>query len=147
MNGRLLWYGSVAAVVVGLLDSIYLTYSKLTHQAVFCGTYGGCETVNNSPYSEIAGIPVALLGVGAYLVLLALLFLEGQGGYWRENGPILVFGISLAGVIYSLYLTWIEIAVIHAICPYCVVSAVAMVILFIFSSLRLFRGQEQTNPI
>ena len=147
MNDRMLWYASIAAGVVVLVDSIYLSYSKLTHQAVFCGTYGGCETVNSSPYSEIAGIPIAILGVGAYLVLLGLLFLERRGGYWRVNGPILVFGLSLAGVLYSAYLTWIEIAVIHAICPYCVVSAVAITFLFIFTSLRLFRGQEQTNPI
>lgn len=132
---------------IGLLDSLYLTWVKLTHRVAFCGTYGGCETVSSSSYSSILGIPIALFGAGAYFVILVLLFLETKGLFWRENSPILVFGITLVGVLYSIYLTYIEVAVIHAICPYCVVSAIAMLILFLLSILRLVRGQVEANPI
>jgi uncharacterized membrane protein len=132
---------------IGLIDSLYLTWVKLTNRVAFCGTYGGCETVSSSPYSSILGIPIALFGAGAYVVILVLLFLEKKGQFWSENSPILVFGITLVGVLYSIYLTYIEIAVIHAICPYCVVSAIAMLVLFILSILRLVRGQVEANPI
>ena len=143
MDDRKLWLGSVVVTVIGLLDSVYLTWSKLTAQPVFCGQYGGCESVNNSPYAEIAGIPIAILGAGAYLTVLALLYLERQGGFWASNGPLLVFGISLAGTLYSAYLTYIEVAVIHAVCFYCVISAVAILLLLILTLIRLARGQEE----
>jgi uncharacterized membrane protein len=132
---------------IGLVDSLYLTWVKVTHRVAFCGTYGGCETISSSSYSSILGIPIALFGAGAYLAILLLLFLETKGQFWRDNSPVIVFGITLVGVLYSIYLTYLEVAVIHAICPYCVLSAIAMLVLFILSILRLVRGQAEANPI
>jgi len=139
--------GTIFFTIIGILDSTYLTWSKLAHQAVFCGGSGQCETVNSSIYSEIAGIPIAILGLGAYLVILALLYLEGKGGFWRGAGPLVVFGLSLAGVIYSIYLTYVEIAILKAICPYCVVSAVAITAIFILTLIRVVDVQAEPNPI
>jgi uncharacterized membrane protein len=136
---------SFAITAVGLLDSLYLSWVKLSHTEVYCGGSSNCETVNSSVYSEFAGIPIAYLGVGAYLVVLALLLLEGRGGFWKENSSLLIFGISLAGVLYSAYLTYIEIAVLRAICPYCVVFAITLVLLLIVTVLRLARPQPETN--
>ena len=138
-----------AAIVtgIGLLDSIYLSWVKITQSEVYCGTSGQCETVNNSSYSEIGGIPIAYLGLGAYLVIFGLLYLERRGKFWQENSPLFIFGISLVGVIYSAYLTYIEIWVLHAICPYCVVSALAMLALFVISLLRLTQAPAGTKPI
>lgn len=133
--------------VIGTLDSLYLSWVKITHSQVYCGTSGQCETVNNSPYSEIGGVPIAYLGLGAYLVIIGLLYLEKQGGPWHDNSQLLVFGISLVGVIYSAYLTYLEIAVIRAICPYCVVSAIAMIFLFIISVIRILKFQTTLKPI
>lgn len=138
---------SLVVAGIGLIDAIYLTWVKLAHTQVFCGGYGGCETVASSPYAEIGGIPIALFGAGAYLVILVLLSLEGNSVFWKENSPLLIFGITLAGVLYSAYLTYLEIAVIHAICPYCVVSAVAMLTLFILGLLRLVQNMAETSPI
>jgi len=132
---------------IGLLDSLYLSWVKIVNSQVFCGTSGQCETVNNSPYSEISGIPIAYLGLGAYLVILVLLFIETRSPFWKENSPLALFGISLVGVIYSAYLTYIEIAVLHAICPYCVVSALAMLSLFIVAIFRLLQVQTGSKPI
>jgi len=132
---------------IGLLDSLYLSWVKIVNSQVFCGTSGQCETVNNSPYSEIGGVPIAYLGLGAYLVILGLLFLEMRSPFWKETSPIAHFGISLVGVIYSAYLTYIEIAVLHAICPYCVVSAIAMLLLFIIAIIRLLQVQTGSKPI
>jgi uncharacterized membrane protein len=125
---------------IGLLDSLYLTWVEATHSEAFCGGSGDCATVANSPYSEIAGIPIALLGMGAYLLIIALLYLETRGGFWKSYSPLIIFGLSLAGVIYSAYLTFLEIWVIKAICPYCVVSAIVMLLLLVISIVRLVRG-------
>jgi len=122
--------------VIGLLDAIYLTWIKISAQGV-CIIGGGCEIVNTSQYSSIAGIPIAVLGAGAYLVMLAILLLEPRNSFFDLNGPMLVLGILLAGVLYSAYLTYLEIYVIHAICEFCVLSATIMVIMLVLSAFRL----------
>ena len=141
-----LWIISVVVAAIGALDSLYLAWSKLFNQPVFCGPYGGCETVNSSRYAEVGGIPIAILGLGAYLLILVFLLLENSDGMWREYSPYLVFGISLGGFLYSIYLTYLELAVIHSICLYCVLSAIAITILFILSIPRLLRPQAETYP-
>ena len=140
---RYLRWASYLLAAIGLIDSAYLTWVKITHTEVYCGTSGECQTVSNSPYAEIAGIPIALFGMGAYLALLILFYLEGRQGFWSDNSPLIVFGITLAGTLYSIYLTYIEVAVLYAICPYCVVSAVVMVLLFIIAIIRLVRGSPE----
>jgi len=147
MNVRILRIASIILALIGLLDSVYLSYVKLAHSQVYCGTSGDCEAVANSPYAEIAGIPIAFLGVGAYATILLLHYLENRGGFWRANASMIVFGISLSGTLYSAYLTYLEIAVIRAICPYCVVSAVVMLLLLGISVIRLWREQAELNPI
>ncbi len=134
---------SIALVAVGLLDSVYLTWIKLAHATAACAGIGDCEAVNSSIYSEIAGVPIALLGAGAYLVMLALLLLESRGGFWAENGPLGVFGLSLVGVLYSAYLTYIEVAVLYAICPFCVISAIVLVALLGVSVVRLWHAEDE----
>lgn len=128
---------SIILAILGLLDSIYLVWVKFTGNYAICGPIGNCESVNSSQYSEIFGVPIALLGAGAYLVMVVLLLLEPRGSFWAESGPIIVFGMSLIGVLYSIYLTYIEIAILKAICPYCVISAIILVSLLIISAIRL----------
>jgi len=128
---------SIILAILGLLDSIYLVWVKFTGNYAICGPIGNCESVNSSQYSEIFGVPIALLGAGAYLVMVVLLLLEPRGSFWAESGPIIVFGMSLIGVLYSIYLTYIEIAILQAICPYCVISAIILVSLLIISAIRL----------
>ncbi len=128
---------SIILAILGLLDSIYLVWVKFTGNYAICGPIGNCESVNSSQYSEIFGVPIALLGAGAYLVMVVLLLLEPRGSFWAESGPIIVFGLSLIGVLYSIYLTYIEIAILKAICPYCVISAIILVALLIISAIRL----------
>jgi uncharacterized membrane protein len=123
--------------VVGLLVALYLVFIKFFPTSSLCVGAGGCEAVNTSIYSEIAGIPIAALGALAYAFILALLLLETRVRLVEEWGPLVVFGVTLAGTLYSAYLTYIEVAVLHAICPYCVTSAVVMVLLFAVASIRL----------
>lgn len=130
---------------IGLIDSIYLSWEKIFHIEVFCGGSGDCQTVANSPYSEVAGIPIAFLGVAVYVVIMVLLYLEGRDSFWQQNSPLIIFGITLAGTLYSIYLTYLEVAVIYAICPYCVISAVVMALLFIIAVIRLFQSAPATT--
>lgn len=137
MNIKTIRIVSIVLASIGLIDSIYLTWVKVTNRYALCGPIGDCESVNSSRYSEIGGVPIALLGAGAYLLIIVLLALEPRGGIWMEYGPYVVLGITIAGSLYSIYLTYLEVAVIHAICPYCVVSAVVIIALFILSLVRL----------
>ncbi len=134
---------SIALAVLGLLDSIYMTIFKLTENPNMCLGNGGCSTVNSSIYSEVNGIPVAVIGVGGYLAILALLLLENRIGFLKTNGIMALFGLSLIGFLFTVYLVYVEIALIHALCPFCITSQVAMTILFILSVIRLVR--QPTN--
>ncbi len=130
---------------LGIIDSAYLSWVKLTHTAVYCGGSGECETVANSPYAEIAGIPIAFIGLAGYVGILACVYLEARSSFWQQNSPLIIFGMTLAGTLYSAYLTYVEIAVIHAICPYCVVSAILMTLLFVIAIIRLVNLTENQN--
>ncbi|MES0339063.1 MAG: vitamin K epoxide reductase family protein [Anaerolineales bacterium] len=132
-----LWLASVLLALTGAVDSAYLAFLKFTGTVAACSDIGDCEAVNNSKYAEIGGIPLALLGLLGYLAILAFLILETQFPSWRDVLHLGVFGFTLAGTIYSVYLTYIEIFVLHAVCPYCVVSAVVMLLLFAISIIRL----------
>ncbi len=128
--------------VLGMADSIYLAWIKLANATAACAGIGDCESVNNSPYAEIAGIPISVLGAGAYLAMIVFLVMEPRGTFWKDNAPLAVFGMSLVGVLYSAYLTYVEVAILHAICPYCVISAVLLVAILGISVVRLLRDEE-----
>ncbi len=129
---------ALAAALVGALDATYLTWIKLSHNETQCAPgLGDCFTVNTSPYSELFGIPVAVFGLMTYLLIILIFLLESRVDFLRENGKLAVFGISLVGVIYSAYLSYLEEYVIRAWCPYCVVSAIMISVIFILSILRL----------
>jgi len=141
-RGRANWlrWTSVVLAVLGALDSAYLTWIKVANTRAFCSGVGDCDAVNSSVYSEVMGIPIALLGLGAYLAIAALLVLEDRLPLAAEYGPLAVFGLALTGTLYSAYLTYVELFVIYAVCPYCVVSALLITGIFILSIVRLWRG-------
>ncbi len=129
---------ALVAAIIGALDSIYLSWVKLSHNETLCAPgLGDCYTVNTSRYSEIYGIPIALFGLGAYLLIIAVLLGESRCSFLKENGSMILFGVSLIGVIYSAYLSYLEAYVILAWCPYCVLSAIMITIVFIASIFRL----------
>lgn len=129
---------ALIAAVIGALDSVYLSWVKLSHNETLCAPgLGDCFTVNTSRYSEIYGIPIALFGLGAYLLIIAILLFESRSEFLQENGSMALFGISLIGVLYSAYLSYLEAYVILAWCPYCVLSAIMILIIFIISIIRL----------
>ncbi|HEY2333911.1 MAG TPA: vitamin K epoxide reductase family protein [Solirubrobacterales bacterium] len=91
----------------------------------------GCQTVAESSYSHLFGVNVAAFGIVGYALLLACALLRGDGA--RMAG----FGLALVGFGYSLYLTYLELFTIDAVCQWCVASAVLMTLLFVASSARM----------
>ena len=130
---------TVALAIIGLLVSIYMTIYKVTNNESMCIGSSGCSEVNSSRYSEVNGIPVAVLGVVGYAAILALLFLEQRPGLFQQNGSMMFFGISLLGFLFTLYLIFVEVALIKAYCPFCLTSQAVMTIIFIISVVRLVR--------
>jgi uncharacterized membrane protein len=130
---------AIALAILGLLVSIYMTIFKLTNNEAMCVGSSGCSEVNSSKYSEINGIPVAVLGVIGYTAILALLLLEQRPGFFQQHGTMMFFGISLTGFLFTVYLIYVEIALIGAYCPFCLTSQAVMSIIFIISVVRLIR--------
>ena len=99
--------------------------------------------MNASKYSKInvAGfeIPVAVLGMTGYAAILAVLLLDQRIDFLRQNGNLVFFGLSLMGFLFTLYLVYIEIALIRAYCPFCIASQIAMTLIFILSVIRVVR--------
>jgi uncharacterized membrane protein len=122
---------------VGALDSAYLTWLKITGSVAACSNIGDCEAVNSSRYAEVAGAPIALLGLLGYLAILGITFLELRKPDWKYGLRLAFFGFTLTGTLYSIYLTYVEVAILRAICPFCVVSAVVMLALFFLAIYRL----------
>ncbi len=129
--------------LAGIGVSGYLTWTHLANQAVACGGSQDCDIVQQSVYSEVMGVPVALLGLLAYATLLALTWLRGRlPAELDAYVPLAVFGTSLIGVLYSAYLTYLELYVIDAICRWCVSSAIIMTAFFLLSLLDLRAGAD-----
>ena len=119
--------------LAGLGIAIYLTSAHYADVAPICATGGGCERVQNSDYSELAGVPVALLGLIGYVAILVATLVPG------ELARLVTAGLALAGAGFSLYLTYLELFVIDAICQWCVASAVIMCAIAVLSVLRVLR--------
>src|SRR5574341_359885 len=113
---------------LGIAVSLYLTYLYLSYsEYTFCLKGSGCDTVRESPYSKIFGIPVSLLGVIGYSIIFALSLVSIS---YRVRWILLYF-LSLAGVAFSLYLTYIELFVIKAICAHCLASAIIITVILV----------------
>lgn len=136
---RLLKQISILLAGLGLLISVYMTIFKLTANESMCLGNGGCSVVNNSIYSQISGIPVAVLGIFGYAAILGTLVLTKYSGFIQRYSVTLVFGMALAGFLFTLYLIYVEVELIHALCPFCITSQVGTILLFIVSVIRLAR--------
>jgi len=121
--------------LAGLAVAGYLTYVHYEEIAPVCTT-GGCEKVQSSTYSELAGVPVALLGLVGYgLIGISLL--------WRGDlGHAATAALAIAGFGFSAYLTYLELFEIDAICQWCIASAVLMTALLVVSLVRLLRAPQ-----
>lgn len=135
---------AAGAFVALLLTSFHVSVGA---EARLCSTAAGCGTVNASPYSKVAGIPIALMGLGAYVVIGGIALASLKRESVRAWSAVVIFGISLVGVLYSAYLTYLELYVIRAVCPWCVASAVIMTLIWMASMVELWhRHRLATQP-
>jgi len=120
--------------LLGLFVAGYLALYKLGYLGIIqCGT-GGCETVQASRYAFFLGLPVAVWGIGEYLALFVLAMLGVQPRWARSRGIALgLFGLAAVGVVFTVYLTYLEAAVINAWCRWCIGSAVIITLVFLFT--------------
>jgi uncharacterized membrane protein len=112
-----------------------MTYVEATYTPAVCGPVGDCNAVQNSPYARLFGVlPVGLLGMLGYVGILAA---WGWGRLRRdrmaEYMPVVVLGLTAFGTLFSVYLTYLEIFVIHAVCIWCITSAVIITLSMIAS--------------
>ncbi|HEU4656995.1 MAG TPA: vitamin K epoxide reductase family protein [Capillimicrobium sp.] len=120
----------VMAVLAALGAAVagYLTTVHYADAAPICALSGGCEKVQSSRYAELGGVPVALIGLAGYASILASLAVA-RG----ERGRLARAGMTAIGTGFSLYLTYLELFVIDAICQWCVASAAIMTALFVLA--------------
>jgi uncharacterized membrane protein len=140
VSDRRLRLTALVLALAGLAVAGYLTYVHYAELEPVCGLGGDCERVQTSVYAEVAGVPVALLGLIGYALIFASLFVPGDAG--------LVSGaaLSLIGFGFSAYLTYRELFTIEAICSWCVVSAVLLTLLAVLTCLRVVGAGSRLPP-
>ena len=117
---------------LGVAVATYIAIADSGGGSPVCiGGSQGCETVADSSYSHLLGVNIAVFGILAYLLLLGAALLRGDGA--RMGG----FAVSLVGFGYSVYLTYLELFVIEAVCQWCVASAILMTVLFAVNAIRM----------
>jgi uncharacterized membrane protein len=121
--------------VIGLAVASYLAYIEVTSTKAVCGPVGDCNAVNTSSYARLFGVlPIGVMGMGGYIAILAAwLWGRLRSDKLADNAPALLFGMALFGTLFSIYLTYLELHVITAVCMWCVSSAVTMTIVMLLS--------------
>jgi uncharacterized membrane protein len=141
VSDRALRLAAAVLALAGAAIAGYLTWAHYAHETVACPIGGGgCETVQESRYAELAGIPVALLGLALYLVVLGLLAWDGP------PAPSIVAALTLAGLAFALYLLVVQLAVIDAICAWCVANDVVIALLALTAVARLRTSAPGAAP-
>jgi uncharacterized membrane protein len=132
--------GIALLCLAGLFVSLYLWLHKIgVVGTMVCGT-GGCETVQSSPESLFLGVEVALIGVLGYALLLGVAVAGTMPARVDARGPALLLTLLSGGaLLFTLRLKYLEFFVIGAVCQWCVVSAVIILLVFLLSALDLRR--------
>jgi uncharacterized membrane protein len=130
--------------VVGLAIAAYLSVVEVGGGVPACGPLKGCEEVARSEYSRIAGIPVAVFGVGLSLLLLGLAL-----AWWRTDLRALLlghYGLSLAGVLFEGYFLYLQVVVIGAVCVWCTTYGLSLILRFVIAA-AIWVRQQGAEPV
>ena len=130
MTPRVLRAAVAAVALAGAGVASYLVYARYAGVALLC-TGGGCEAVQHSRYATLAGVPVAALGLLAYLLVFVTALFRTELA--RATGV----ATALAGVIFGAYLVYVQLALIHRICEWCLASDALMTVLAALAILRV----------
>ena len=138
----MLW-ASVALCGLGIVVAGYLVTKRFTGGSLACTRWAQCDVVNNSVYSQIQGVPISVIGLAGYVVLLALAIAAlWTAGRTQRQILLVSFVLSLGGVGFSAYLTYLEIYVIEALCAWCVASAIIITLLAIVAAFSVRLAPE-----
>ncbi|MBA4384560.1 MAG: hypothetical protein C0410_07470 [Anaerolinea sp.] len=133
LTGKTLNWLTIPFVIGGLIVSGYLTYVELTSSTAVCGVaIPGCGEVQNSPYAVLFGfLPVALLGVIGYIgIFISWLGKRVLPSKNKKLLSLIMWGMCFFGILFSTYLTYLEVFVLRATCSWCILAAVFMNMLF-----------------
>jgi uncharacterized membrane protein len=137
MSNRALRIAMIVIATLGLVLASYLTYVHYAGVPPLCSTTGNtCLKVQTSIYADLAGVPVALIGLLGYIAILASLLLPES-----EESRFATLAFVLVGFGFSAYLTYREVFSLHEICEECAASAIMMTILAGLAILRFLRGE------
>lgn len=132
MTDRTRRVAAIFVALAGVAVAGYLTWVHFDDAALVCVAGGGCETVQESEYAEVAGIPVALIGLGAYVALLGLLLWDAP------RARLVAATLALVGFLFSVYLLALQLFVIDAVCVWCLANDVLIApVLAVLTALRL----------
>lgn len=137
--GKPLTLASGFLALIGLAISAYLTYVHYNPDALVCGT-GGCDIVQTSQYSTIFGIPIAIFGIVLFVTLIAGLVIREFRADWADMISTGILMMLTAAVLYWIYLTYLELNVIHAICQWCVATSIVTLVLLFVEGYRWYQG-------
>ena len=137
---------SLALALIGIAVSAYLTLVHYRDDLLVCAV-GGCHTVQKSPYAELQGIPVALLGLGMFVVVTVLLLIRRARPAWADTITLATFGLLLAGAVFAIYLTYLELFVIHAVCQWCVLTAIIIWLLTLIEGTLAWRSLQPPSEV
>lgn len=142
MSNRVLRIAMIAITAIGLCVASYLTYVHYSGTPPLCSTaHNTCLKVQTSIYSELAGVPVALIGLIGYIAIFGSLLLPEN-----EETRFATMTLAVVGFGFSAYLTYRELFSLHEICEWCVSSAIMMTLLACLAVLRFMRGDVLPPP-
>jgi len=132
-------YWSVVLSMVGIAIAGYLTIVHFRESLLVCSGISDCETVQTSQYAEILGIPVALLGLLCFVALFGLAVVRIIQPERADIITMIMFVMVVGSIGFYIYLTYLELFVIDAICQWCVASSLVMVGMLVTESVLLRR--------
>jgi uncharacterized membrane protein len=136
MSDRTLHRALLILTFVGIGIAGYLTYVHYKGLSPICAINQGCEKVQSSKYAKVGGVPVPLIGLIGYFSLLGTLLARG------ELARLATAGLAIFGTLFSGYLTFLELFQIHAICQWCVGSAITMTSIAVLATIRALRAPD-----
>lgn len=128
-------------VLIGLFIAGYLSYLKLADAPAACVEAGlfDCNVVLNSQYSELGGIPIAYLGFAVYALIGLVLYFEARYSLLEQYGSLLIFGIGLFAWLFSMWLVYVQVFLLEALCPWCLSHETNFTLLFLTIAYRVYR--------
>jgi uncharacterized membrane protein len=136
MSDRAVRIGLIVVSLAGTALAAYLTYVHYKPAALICMTGGGCETVQQSKYAVLAGIPVAVLGLAAWAGALVLAIWDS------ELARVLMLALALIALAFAVYLVVLQLFVIDATCTWCMINDLVITPIFVVLTLLHLRTAE-----